>query len=420
MLLLAAVPAAAQTTTGGTAGSPAQSATRGPAGPASPQAPPRGWTFDWQRHPAATFGDTFRIEARARFQFDARDTDIGLPTGEDTWKIALKRIGAAGSLFRAVDFQVDRELVRDAGWRDVWVGWRPAPDWQVRAGQMKLPVGLDENTPLTVLDFVYRSQTSRQLAPGRDPGVMVSGRVARSFVRFDAGVFTHDGKNARRPNSTRVQAGTTVAARVRVQPFRRTALALRTLEAGASMATGVVPEGVDAMRGRTPVGLTFFSVDDRVAGRRTRTGLELRWQPGPFSLNSEWIRVSTARDGLAPGGGDLAAVTATGWHAGAAWVVTGQPKASLVSPSRGIGYGPFGAVEVAARIEHLRFRAPAPSGAGVANGDRILTTGVTWVLNAWLRMQVNVVREHLDHAIAGTAPARTTFWGRVFRLQFAI
>jgi phosphate-selective porin len=387
--------------------------------PEPPASPSRHWTFDWQRHPGVTWGNLLHIEARARFQFDRRSSDLPFPGTEDTWKVALHRVGVAGTVGRTVDFQVDRELVTDGVWRDVWIGWRPAPGWQVRAGQQKLPFGLDENTPLTTLDFVYRSQTSRQLAPGRDPGLTISGR-ATSVVRFDAGVFTHDGKNAARLNSTRVQAGATFAARVRVQPFRGTALPLRTLEAGGAVATGVVPEGVDALRGRTPIGLTFYSLDELVAGRRTRAGLELHWQPGPYSLNAEWIHLATARDGVGPGGTDLPDVSATGWYVSGAWVVTGQPKAAGLTPSRGVHQGGLGAIELAARLETLRFRAPLPTGDGVGNRDRIFTAGVTWVLNAWTRIQFNAIRGQLDRAIGGVAPPLTRFWGRVLRIQITI
>ena len=87
-----------------------------------------------------------------------------------------------------VDYQVEYELgARE--WRDVYLDYRQFKPVQVRAGIFKLPFGLDENTSATNLDFIYRSQISSRLAPGRDRGVSVHGRVLKNVVSYEAGVF---------------------------------------------------------------------------------------------------------------------------------------------------------------------------------------------------------------------------------------
>ena len=124
---------------------------------------------------------------------------------------------------------------------------------QVQGGQFRLPFSLDENTGSTNLDFVYRSLAARQLAPGRDPGVMVHGRVLpRRLLRYEAGVFSDDGRNARTSNPDKVWGGTTVAGRVAVQPWRTLESVLEDLQVGVAATRSEVPEGIPvaARRGR--------------------------------------------------------------------------------------------------------------------------------------------------------------------------
>jgi phosphate-selective porin len=110
-----------------------------------------------------------------------------------------------------VDFQVEYELgVHE--WRDVYLDYRQFKVAQVRGGIFKVPFGLDEHTSATSLDFIYRSRISSRLAPGRDRGVSLHGRVVKNIVRYEAGVFGNDGDKARPSNSARVFGKTTVAA----------------------------------------------------------------------------------------------------------------------------------------------------------------------------------------------------------------
>jgi phosphate-selective porin len=386
---------------------------------ASTEAESRHWTAGWNPRPSVRFGEAFLLEARGRFQVDSRETDTAFVPGEDTWKTPLKRIGVRGTVGRSVSFQVDRELVRVDPWRDAFVNWRVTRAFEVRAGQFKLPFSLDENTPLTTLDFIYRSRAARQLAPGRDPGVMAHGQL-RGGIRYEAGWFSKDGKNARRVAPTRVQAGDTFAARLRAQPFRSTpAVALRDLEAGVAVTTGRLPEGLDAIRARTALDLPFFSSDIPVAGRRRRVGLELLWQPGPFSIRSEYIRLSDARDGTSNEGRAAPSLIGRGWYVSGSWILTGGRKADGLVPARNLFHGGAGTIELAARIERLGFSSARSDATAVeANHETAATVGATWVANQWLRAQVNVIRERLDDPAQGPSPGVPVIWSQVFRFQF--
>ena len=320
-----------------------------------------------------------------RIQNDIRDTDGPLPSGEGTFRIPLKRPGVRGSIGRSIDFQVDRELVRDDGWRDVFVNLRWRPALNVRAGQFKLPFSLEETSPTTALDFMYRARAARQLAPGRDPGAMAYGALANGVVRYEAGIFTKDGRNSRRPDSDRVQGKGTLAARLRVMPFSRSSGALRSLDLGAAGITSQLPEGLPALRGRTALDATFFSSDRIVGGRRRRVGLELAWQPGPFAVKSEYIRVTDERPAASGIDGRL---EATAWYASAMWVITGEAKgagldlACSTGTSRRTGHRrgwrPCGVAAVSRRLTHRvghshrhrrRELESQPLGAGAVQSD---------------------------------------------------
>ena len=389
-------------------------------------------TFRWDDHPSIRLGRGTHIDLRARFSGDVRDSDAPLPDEEiGAFDIARRRIGVEGEIKNIFDFQVERELISGGdGWRDVFLNYKQFDYAQVIVGKFKLPFSLDENTSSTNLDFANRSLAASFLAPGRDIGVQLHGRAAKRILRYEVGVFEHDGRNARTNDVTRVTGGRTIAGRVRVEPFRHSKSPARELEIGAAFTGSDVEEGIPGLRGRTVFDSAFFRPDYLVGGRRQRRGIEAQWRPGPFSVKSEWIHVSNERLGLSVEDSDLSPITSTGWYLSGTWAITGENKASgLDRPKRPLPGGGFGAVEVAARIERLEFKSDAagqtPStspraDAILGNADRVLTLGANWYLNRWVKVQANFIRESIDNPVLGPLPSQPTFWSRVLRFQLSI
>jgi phosphate-selective porin OprO/OprP len=174
----------------------------------------------------------------------------------------------------------------------------------------------------------------------------------------------------------------------------------------------------------------FFKPDYPVSGRRQRRGVEAQWRPGPFSVKSEWMRVSDERLALSVEDTALSPITSTGWYLSGTWAITGEKKASgLDTPRRPVFRGGYGAVEVAARVERLEFRSSAPGQTPstspradliLGNGDRVVTVGANWYLNRWVKVQGNIIRESIDNPAQGPLPSQPTFWSRVLRLQLSI
>ncbi len=405
-----------------------------PVAPPVPTLQQAAGVFRWEDHPTLVIGKNTRIAFRARVKFDNRHSDAPIPDEEDkTLDLARKRIGTEGEIAGLFDFQIERELQKEDPWRDVYLNYRQFDAVQVQAGKFKLPFSLDENTGASNLDFAYRSLAATQLAPGRDRGVMVHGRVANRIIRYEAGIFEHDGRNARPRNPERVAGDRTVAFRLGAQPFRTTKTPLEDLLVGVAITrsdlNGLI-EGFPGLRARTPLGLDFFDRDVWIKGRRERRGYEFRWRPGPVSVKAEYIRVTDERLEQSVEDTDLSPFLAKGWYISGTVAVTGDKKADgLDAPKRPIGRGGVGAIELAMRVEELTFGSVAtgeePSTSPRAdviqgNADRVTTFGVNWYLNRWVKVQFNLIREKITDPSQGPLPSQPTFWSRVLRLQFTL
>jgi phosphate-selective porin OprO and OprP len=386
------------------------------------------WEVRWRPRPTVRFGNDTRIDFRARYQWDDRESETG--AGEPSeWSRDLekRRIGIDGQVAGMFDFQIEREVAGVDPWRDVFVNYSQFEIAQVQTGKFKLPLGLEENTSVGSLDFAYRSLSSNQLAPGRDQGIMVHGRLLDRMMRYEVGVFDHDGRNGRTSNTEKVFGSRTIAARFTVQPFRSSRSSASDLQFGVAVTSSDVPLGLSSLRGESVLGEVFYTPPQYVQGARRRTALEGRWRPGPFSVKSEYIRVTTERLGQSVEDSDLPPLVADGWYVSGTWAVTGDRKArGLDNPRRPLFHGGIGAIELAVRVEKLTFGSAAndetpsngPRAAVVAgSADRATTFGINWYVNRWVRLQWNVIHEDITHQAQSSAEPGT--WSRVIRLQMA-
>jgi phosphate-selective porin OprO/OprP len=364
------------------------------------------------QHPSISAGKWLRVDFRARVQSDV--TKSAVETEKDDEDIARRRVGIEGRVGGIFDYEVDYEIGARQ-WRDAYLNYRQFKGLQVRVGAFKLPFGLDENTSATSLDFLYRSRISSRLAPGRDRGVSAHGKILRDRLTYEAGLFGHDGDNARPSNSHRVYGGRTRAARVFIQPFRGSRSRASSLHVGAAVASSSVPLGFPGIRARTVFGASFFDSDVWVKGHRQRTGIEAKWKPGRVSVQSEYIRLSDERRGQSVEDGDLSPLVAQGWYVSGTYALVRKRK-------------PYGTVELAARYETLSFGSGTSSelstseraDAVLGNRQRALTAGVNWYLNRWVKIQANLIREDIKHPAMGPLPGRPAFWSRALRLQLAL
>jgi phosphate-selective porin OprO/OprP len=401
---------------------------------ASDDATKREWKFSWENRPSVRYGNLVHIDIRARFVGDLRDSEASLKESDTSRiDIARRRVGVTGAIAGIADFQIERELADARAWRDVYVNYRGFHNVDIQAGQFKLPFGLDENTSAANLDFVYRSRAAA-FSPGRDPGVMAHGRVRT--LRYEAGVFARDGDNARGNDTLRVYGSRTAAGRLVLQPFRSSKSVLEDFQAGVAYTSSDVPAGIADLRGDTAFGQPFFRPKFEVQGTRRRVGLEMRWRPGPFSVQSEFVRLSSERRGQSVEETDLPNLEAAAWYAHGTWLLTGERKTKGADePKRPLFGGGFGSVEFAARVEAVRI---SSIGTGLPSTgpraetilphrDRAVTFGISWSPNRWVRVQANLVRDTLSFPIGEAAASESpvagpssSFWSRAVRFRFAM
>jgi phosphate-selective porin OprO and OprP len=408
----------------------------------------------WKQHPSIRFGDVFRLDFQASLQADVHSSYRGAP-GLDcpnqalpttcTFQLHRNRIGVKGTIFQKIDYEVERELTEhELSDKDLLLGYTAKPQWkdvnvnvkymkksQIQLGKFKVPFGLDELTSVSQNDFVYRSLGATYLDPGRDVGAMAHGSFFKRGLTYAAGVFRNDGDNAR---SKKVQGGDqTVAARVTVAPFRRAGIA-GDFNVGSAFAVSSLsddPYLPNGLRGRTILTQDTFFQPVYVKGHRTRWEADIDWTAGPASARAEYTWVADGRSRQGFGDQDLPDARARSWYVGGTWILTGQLKKRPLGAGRELLWGGFGAVELAGRYERLWFDSAGgadvdlpsrtPRAANIlGSGDRALTLGVNWVLNRWIKLQFNGIREQVEDAKRSPVSGGGAFWSQITRLQIVL
>ena len=390
-------------------------------------------SFRLDDHPSIHFGKGTHLDFRARFAGDYTDSEAPSDDPLETSSVDLgkKRIGVSGEIVNAVEFQIEAELTDDDPWRDVYGEFKYFDVARVRGGKFKIPFSLDENTGASRLDFMFRSLAATHLAPGRDEGVMVHGRVWKKVIGYEAGVFAHDGKNARTNNPTKVFGGRTQAARVTVEPLRHVKDPVGDLSVGVAITrSDDLPEGISGLRGQTVLDQTFYSGKDYlVKGPRRRLGVEMQFRPGPAAIKGEWMRVETDRQGQSVEDTDLSPIVGEGWYFSGTVVLTGEKKSNVDRPKKPLFQGGFGAIEVGARVESLKFKSGTDGEQGstspradtiIGNADQVTTFGVNWYINRFFKIQANFIREKLDDPSQGPLPSKASFTTKAVRFQFSM
>jgi len=383
--------------------------------------------FVFPNHPSLRFGSFLRVDFRLRLQGDVRSDPLE-PDADPEFGWSRRRAGIQGTAFEHIDYEIEREIIKNGAWRDVFVNVGYFDDYQVQAGKFKIPFSQERLTGSTDLDFVHRATVVDALSPAREIGVTLHGRFNNRAVGYDAGIFRHDGENARFDFNPGANA--TVAGRFTARPLRLTSASggTREMEVAAAVTVGDVPDGLNSLRGRTTFNEPFFT-SVYVKGRRVRLGFDADWRPGPFSVKGEFIRVTDQRKNQGIFDDDLPDLVSRGWYVSGSWVVTGEPKLNEIEPRAPLFRGGFGALELATRVERLGFGStlegePELTNPRAANlletGLRAWTGGINWYLNRWVKIQFNAIRELIEDPGQGPDPDRAVFWTRVVRLQFVL
>ena len=373
----------------------------------------------------------FRLRLRGYVHSDGRffvdDTDR---RGIDTFVLRRVRPVVEATMYGIFDVRIMPDFGSGATvLQDAYVDMRFHPQFKIRAGKFKPPLGFERLISATEMPFIERALPTL-LVPNRDLGVMVHGDLASGNVAYAAGIFNGvvDGASA----DLDLQDGKDVVARVFAQPFRaRRDSRWQGFGAGVSGSIGTqrgVSSANNALPGfRTSAQTSFFGFrgDDPVLGAVLADGSHSRLSGhghyylgsigvlGEYVVSSQEVSRGTTADTL-----DNSA-----WQLAGTWVLTGEPathRGVVPRTSFDMAANTWGAVELTARYSALDIDRNAfpvfANPATAARGAQGWTAGVNWYLNTGVKLQANFERTTFDTPAASQRRAEHYL---LTRLQFA-
>jgi phosphate-selective porin len=362
-----------------------------------------GGVFRMGNSPSLRLGNQVRIDLHARVQADVSlQEESGAAWGN-------RRIGVDGVLFKRVEFQIERQFSDVEPWRDVFADARVHRALRIRAGHFKVPFSMERTTSDFDLDFVSRAAAVIDISPRRETGIMLHGRGPRRFFKYEFGVF----RLAEPPLKPLVESATDgamlTAARFTFTPG--------TASIGVAFTESPLPEGLHGLSGHFDDDGLLSSEDFYVNGRRRRLGVEGRWTAGRLSIKGELLRQADSREGESVSNSDLSDLIVDGGYLSGVWRIVGSPRRSRR------------AVDVAARFERLGFHSAAQSDApSVGSRAEYIaplrqdawTFGGTWLVNRWVKVQVNAIRDSFVDETRIRREIPQARWRSLMRLQFAM
>jgi phosphate-selective porin OprO and OprP len=346
----------------------------------------------------------YALRLRGYFQSDGRiypGTDVS--AGVDNLLIRRARPIIEATVGRYFDFRLMPDFggasptIFDAYWDGKF-----APQFTVRAGKFKPPVGLERLQSATDISFAERGLPTN-LVPSRDVGFQIAGDISEGVLAYQVGVF--NGVPDLANGGDDLSDAKDFAARVFVQPFRTGSL--RGLGLGIGGSTGI-ERGSTTATGlptyRTPGQQTLFRYNSSSTtpantvfanGKRQRLSPQGYFYTGPFGLLGEYVITRNAVSRA----GDTAELEHTAWQTIGSFFLTGE-AAGFRSPTPkkpfDLKEGGFGALEVVARYGQLNLdEASFPtyaSSTASAQQAKAWGVGLNWHFTRAVKLVVNYER----------------------------
>lgn len=310
--------------------------------------------------------------------YDEDNIDMGSGT-----EIRRTRLFASGDIADDWKYKAQYEFAGNGTEiKDVYIQYTGWDFGKITVGQFKQEQGLDVLTSSKYQTFMEPSGFLAALAPVRRIGIGLSGDS--DTFHYAASLFgDEEGSDGDQTESVGVNGRLTWA-----PTFGDN----HQLHFGAS-ANWQKPDSDDEIRVRARPGThktstrlvdtgTIDQVDDIVT-----FGFESAWVGGPFSLQGEWMQQTVNRDvGDEP---DL-----TGFYVYGSWFVTGE--------SRAYKGGKFGRTKATNAWElALRYSNMDLEDGSILGGEQdIITVGVNYYVNPYLRFMLNYVATDADDASA--------------------
>lgn len=217
--------------------------------------------------------------------------DPGLDGAPAAAQVAAARLRLSGVLDGGFRYDLQTNFAASPSLLDARVGWSPNASFAVDAGRFKTPFSREFLTYAGSIDFVDRARVVSALAPNRQVGVRLSGRLDE-YVTWAAGGFTGSSNS--------------VPGEPLLGVFRLEGSGMEAGEDALLSLGGQVAFGRDGAIGRGVGGNTF-------RGDGLLVGLDGRFTSGALLLAGEYIRGDWEPSFGGDGDADGLYLTA-GWH----------------------------------------------------------------------------------------------------------
>jgi phosphate-selective porin OprO/OprP len=295
------------------------------------------------------------------------------------------------------DFGGTSPTIFDAYWDGKF-----APEFTVRAGKFKPPIGLERLQSATDILFAERGLPTN-LVPSRDIGLQFAGDISEGLFAYQIGVF--NGVPDLANGGDDLSNAKDFAGRVFLQPLK--VGSFRPLGFGVAASTGF-ERGSTATPGlpsyRTPGQQTVFRYNSSATtpannvfanGKRTRLSPQGYFYTGPFGVLGEYV---ISKNEVTQGS-DTAELEHTAWQAEGSFFLTGEKNSfRSATPKRpfDLKEGGLGAVELVARYGEITFdEASFPLYASLASSAqkaKAWGVGINWYFTRAVKIAVDYER----------------------------
>lgn len=240
------------------------------------------------------------------------------------------RLHAAGTLYDIVDYFAEFEFapVDNIVFQDVWMQLGDVP-WlgHIRAGHLKVPFGLENETSAKHLTFLERSAVHDAFQQEYDPGIMFWNTVMRDDVRYAAAFLRFD---PRESGQSFGDGEYSFASRLSAAVWHNdddTALVHLGVGYRLNEPAFNATNGFSGFQFRarpeirnTPrfVDTGFFAAD-----HTQFVGLEAAWVCGRFSAQGEWVRTQSSS---VTSGATIQDFKADGFYLATSFFLTGEHR----------------------------------------------------------------------------------------------
>jgi phosphate-selective porin len=252
-------------------------------------------------------GDVFAFEGR----FSPGPNEI-----KDRFRIRRARLTVTGDYQEEFDFKLEGEFalsdtaltIRDAAGRtlgsnstrtsfgatDIFINWHRLPELNVKVGQFKAPVGLEQISSDPKLITAERSLVSTALTPERQIGVMLWGKPfanlwpdQKELLNYSLGAFNGTGRNITvNDNNEFMYAGRLEVLAMKSKILNQDA----SLKFGVNGFASRDDSGTNVsslLRENNDGSLSAFNLPS--AGEREGYGIDASLHIGPFDLVAEYL-----------------------------------------------------------------------------------------------------------------------------------